>query len=117
MFPYPVSNNVRMFIVLLNVVINFTTDYFHFLPSMLISCSQFILVAINRSVYFEEPLIDLLIGSLGNVFATIVNCWVVHIAITLVGWRVVEANILRQGNDQILNNLEEGVVIQSQETK
>ena len=39
------------------------------------------------------------------------NCWVVHMAITKFGLYLIEAEILRNGNEHLLNNLEEGVLI------
>ena len=39
------------------------------------------------------------------------NLWICHICITKVGMIFVEAEILRQGNEELLNNLEEGVII------
>ena len=44
------------------------------------------------------------------------NLWVCHICITKVGMIFVEAEILREGNEQLLNDLEEGVVIQHLDT-
>ena len=50
-----------------------------------------------------------------NMVMTAFLCWVIHIAITNCGMIAVEADILRSGNEQLLNNLEEGVIIQSEE--
>ena len=41
--------------------------------------------------------------------------WGIHISITKCGMIAVEAEILRSGNDQLLNNLEEGVIIQRED--
>ena len=41
----------------------------------------------------------------------------VHLAISKVGMKLVEAEILRKGNDKVLNDLEEGVIIQKCDTK
>ena len=99
MFPYQISNNLRMLIVLLTGILNFTTDYFNFLPAALLTSSHFIIVAISRSYYFEEPFTDLLWETISNMMIVFVNCWFIHLTITLVGMKLVEADILRQGND------------------
>ena len=44
------------------------------------------------------------------------NVWIIHICITKVGMIYIEINVLRMGNEQLLNNLEEGVVIQEEST-
>ena len=38
-------------------------------------------------------------------------CWFIHLCITQVGLYYVQSEILRIGNEQLLDNLEEGVVI------
>ncbi len=47
-------------------------------------------------------------------FATIwliINLTILQLIITKVGMIYTEAEVLRKGNDQILNNLQEGVII------
>ena len=88
-----------MLTVFLTGILNFTTDYFNFLPAALITSSSFIIVAISRSCYFEEPFTDLVWETISNMMISFVNCWFVHLIITLVGMTLVEADILRQGND------------------
>ena len=45
------------------------------------------------------------------------NLLIAHLTITKVGMIFVEAEILREGNESLLNELEEGVIIQDLETK
>ena len=54
--PYDVSSNLRNLLVMLTGVLNFYSDYFHFLPSMIISCCQFILVAYGRKLFYNEEM-------------------------------------------------------------
>ena len=54
--PYDISPNLRNLLLMLTGSFNFITDYFHFLPSMIISCCQFILVAYSRSLFYNEEL-------------------------------------------------------------
>jgi hypothetical protein len=39
------------------------------------------------------------------------NLLIIHIIVTKVGMIYIEAEVLREGNEQTLNNLEEGVII------
>ena len=41
--------------------------------------------------------------------------WLIHLCISQVGLYYVQSEILRIGNEQLLDNLEEGVVIQNEE--
>ena len=42
--------------------------------------------------------------------------WMGHLVITSVGLIFVESDILRNGNEELLNSLEEGVIIQTEDT-
>ena len=50
-------------------------------------------------------------------FLVCLHCLIIHVIITKVGMIFVESEILRNGNDQLLNALEEGVVIQRKYSK
>lgn len=39
------------------------------------------------------------------------NCFLVYLVVTKVGMYFMECDILRQGNENLLNNLDEGVII------
>ena len=43
--------------------------------------------------------------------------WIGHLVMTKVGMLFVDAEIMRAGNEQLLNQLEEGVIILQKETK
>ena len=45
-----------------------------------------------------------------------INLFIMHLIITKVGMIYVEAEILRTGNEELLNNLEEGVIILEDES-
>ena len=46
-----------------------------------------------------------------------ISCLVAHLLITKMGMIFVEIEILRQGNEELLNGLDEGVVIQHEDTQ
>ena len=54
--PYDISSNLRNLLVMLTGVLNFYTDYFHFLPSMIISCCQFIFVTYSCVLFYNEKI-------------------------------------------------------------
>lgn len=43
--------------------------------------------------------------------------WAVHILLNSFGLYYIEAEILRQGNDELLDGLEEGVIIQEEPSR
>ena len=49
--------------------------------------------------------------ALVNMMCLIMFLMIGHLVITKVGFIYVESEILREGNEQLLNNLEEGVMI------
>ena len=48
---------------------------------------------------------------LSNMFSQAFNCWIIHMALSKFSWYLIEAEILRNGNEALLNNLEDGVII------
>ena len=67
---------------------------------------------IGRVVFYAEPFDGKLIfATISGMFMLSINLLVFHLIITKVGMIYVEAEILRTGNEELLNNLEEGVVI------
>ena len=102
--------------MLLTNVINFFTDYFHFMPAVIVLCMQFPVVVASRAAFFDETVTaKVIILCLTNMLISGALMWGMHIAITNCGMIAVEAEILRSGNDMLLNNLEEGVIIQRED--
>ena len=66
---------------------------------------------------FGEPFTgDVIFQCVINVGLQAFFVWICHICIVKVGMIFVEAEILRTGNEQLLDDLEEGVIIQKDET-
>ena len=73
---------------------------------------------IGRAVFYAEPLDGKLIfATFSGMIMLTINLLVFHLIITKVGMIYVEAEILRTGNEELLNNLEEGVVILDNENE
>ena len=68
-----------------------------------------------RIAYYEEPLGTVLVG-LVYIPWNIFNMFIMHWVITKMGFLYIEAEVLRSGNDQLLDNLEEGVIIVEETT-
>ena len=52
-----------------------------------------------------------------NICWQALNLWICHLTITKVGMIFIDAEILRAGNEKVLNELEEGVIILQAESK
>ena len=72
-------------------------------------------VFFRRALLYDEDVGGLVIGY----FATMVNLTLsliyIHLLLTKIGMIYIDAEVLREGNDSTLNNLEEGVVILKEE--
>ena len=67
---------------------------------------------------FDEPFTgDVIMRCCLNILFQAFTLWIIHICITKTGLIFVDAEILRGGNEQLLNQLEEGVIILQEETK
>ena len=47
----------------------------------------------------------------------VTNLFLCYLAINKIGMIVIESEILREGNENLLNNLDEGVIIQQEDSK
>ena len=72
-------------------------------------------MASRAAFYNDEVTAEVIFMCLTNMAVSASQMWGIHISITKCGMIAVEAEILRSGNDQLLNNLEEGVIIQRED--
>ena len=69
-----------------------------------------------RHAFFEEPIdSEAIFTCVFNMIVAAMNIWGIHMVVTKWGMIFVDAEVLRTGNEQLLNNLEEGVIIQEEE--
>ena len=96
----------------LSLLMIFILDYFDFYPSIvciiIVHLSQ---IASESILYGNEITTSHVISVLGICVLQFLQLFTIHIIITKVGMIFVESEIVRIGNDQILNNLKEGVII------
>ena len=72
---------------------------------------------IGRAIFYNEPIGGTeIFAMLSNMVLLSLNLFVIHLVTTKVGLIYIEAEILRTGNEELLNNLEEGVVILENES-
>ena len=69
----------------------------------------------RRALLYEEDVGGLVIGYVITVVYLTVNLIYIHLILTKAGMIYIDAEVLREGNDSTLNNLEEGVVILKEE--
>ena len=66
----------------------------------------------GRALMFGEPITgSVAISCLMNMTLQSFFLWICHVCVSKCGMIFVESEILRTGNEQLLNDLEEGVVI------
>ena len=81
------------------------------MPSMISGIISLLPLYVKRAVFYEEPTVDLAMSCVSTVLWMIFNMVIVHLVITKVGMIYIDAEVLREGNTETLDNLEEGVII------
>ena len=71
-----------------------------------------------RKFIYEAPIdFDMVVGLITAMIFTAFVITLIHILINKMGLLFVDSEILRTGNDQLLNDLEEGVIILNEDSK
>ena len=107
--PLPRSDVDRTFYIVNLGMLNFVLDYFHFLPGLLCTLLQIFAFYVSHSLYNNAPV--KVLSLVVDLFTEVVYLLVVHATITKVGFIIVKAQSLSEGNEQLLNNFDEGVII------
>ena len=101
---------------LIAVIIQFQLSYFYFLPSLLYAMVGIGVWYYNRMAFYEdESLTAIHVVSVALWF--VANIVLMHIVLTWVGQLFAESEVLKEGNVNILDNLEEGVIILKDDEK
>ena len=90
----------------------FVLDYFHFWPTVI--CCALVSIANGVAIgylYSSEPSKINVLGIFVNVIMNFCAQVVMHVIMTAAGMLFVDAEVLRLGNDGLLNDLDEGVII------
>ena len=97
-------------------ILDFTLFYFHFWRALMFTMLKMVVFNAGRKIFYYETIDETIMECLMNMFFQSLSIWIIHIIITQVGMIFVEAEVLRTGNEQVLDNLEEGVIIQNKDT-
>ena len=91
--------------------INFWLSYFHWWPSLALSLFTLLPYSAARYYYYDDSATLLAIMMVFHIIFHAMNLLFIHLIITKVGMLYAETEVLRSGNDALLENLVEGVVI------
>ena len=80
----------------------------------MISTQVFIVIS-NYLVYEKEVTNVVVVECIVGILYQFFNLFMIHVSTNLVGLLYVEAEILRSGNDKLLNEMSEGVIIMDQD--
>ncbi len=103
-------------VTVFQVLMDFWLHYFEFMPSMLSGIISLLPLFAKRAIFYEEPTGDLAMSCISTVLWMILNMIIVHLVVTKVGMIYIDAEVLREGNTETLDNLEEGVIILDEKT-
>ena len=112
MLPFDINLATATLIRVLVTLVNFQSDYFHFWPSLVCILLQFPFMAIMNAEFNNLPRDQGFYSKIvSDMIVQAVLIWICHLFITKAGMIFVEVEVLRDGNEQLLNNLEEGLII------
>ena len=66
---------------------------------------------VSRYLFNGDEAETLIWAFVGMTFYMFINLTILHLIFTKIGWLYVEVEVLAQGNEQLLNNFDEGVII------
>lgn len=95
----------------ISLILSFILGYFYWTPTLIYCLLASALWHLNHSLLYEESLDHTMAIFVSVTLWFSINIFVIHLVITWVGKLFAKAQVLKSGNDNILDNLEEGVVI------
>ena len=102
---------------LIGLILSFILGYFYWTPTLIYCVLATVFWHFNHALLNEESLADIMTYSVGVTIWFVLNILVIHLVITWVGKLFAKAQVLKSGNENILDNLEEGVVILNESDK
>ena len=100
-----------MTVTVFQVHMDFLMHYFYFKPSLISGIASLLPLYVKRAVFYEEPTEDIAMSCVGTVIWLALTLMFNHLVISKVGMVYIDAEVLREGNTETLDNLEEGVII------
>lgn len=118
LLPYDIPEASSNILRIITGVVDFIACYFHWWPALILSMLNMFLSSLGRAMFYEMPFdSEAIIKTIVNMILVGVMVWFCHIVVTYAGMVFIEVQIVRAGNEQILDDLEEGVIIQNPETQ
>ena len=108
---------MQLKLLLSQSVLDFSLLYFNFWPSCIgILSIQVFQVAARSLTYGKDVTSAIIAECIGALAFQFFNLITMHIVLNIVGMLFIEAEILRAGDEQLLNDLKEGVIIMDKES-
>ena len=108
----------ELFFLQVLMILKFLHLYFSWWSSFIACLLCMVIQTVGRSIFtVDEPLNQENI-TIVIIYSLIFSLalFIVHLVVTKTGYLYIETEILREGNESLLNNLEEGVIIFEEET-
>ena len=109
--PAPLDIGHEQLLHILLTYVIFWLGYFHFWIDITLVVLSFVPLYFKRVYLHGDPLNEAIINSLMMLPWHVLNLFFIHWVITKVGFLFIESEVLRRGNEAILDDLQEGVVI------
>ena len=109
--PFEIVVNKEIQLTSISIILNVILNYFDLLPSLIAALLALIPLFVKRAVYYEDEVSGLIVQYLAASFWVLINVTCLNLVITKVGMIYVDAAVLREGKDETLENLNEGLVI------
>ena len=106
------------YLMLVNVVIFilYSYDWTKSIVSLILY-NFYTMVVVRILIYQEDELISLALHFLVSMIVTVYFCAIVHVTLSYNGFKYVAAELPHESNKRLLNNLQEGVFIVSEDSK
>ena len=95
----------------------FWLGYFRFKLDCPLAILSFVPMYFNRAFLHGDSVGTILINAAFMLPWHLLNLFFIHLVLTKSGFLFIESEVLRRGNESILDNLEEGVVILEEENQ
>ena len=111
LLPVEINMTRDVTITVLQVYMDFSLNYFDFKPSLVSGIVSLLPLYAKRFVFHEEPALELGASCFFTVLWMTMTLTFAHLVTTKMGMVYIDAEVLREGNSETLNNLEEGIII------
>ena len=114
LMPVEINAGRDIELMLCLTIINITMSYFDLIPTLISTSLIVIPVHIRRVVFYNNSIGAMVVSGLLTWMWLMMMVLAIHLVVTKVGFIYIEAEALRSGNEQTLDNLDEGVIILSE---